>query len=445
MKRFYLFLLSIAVVLVACQKENSDVVIEVSFDAEDAECVGRVRSYCDALKLAEELLLEFDGEMTRSSHGGRKIMADQGQCIMRSVTRNGEVVEEPMIYIFNNENDEGFIIVAADRTVSPVIAITESGNYTYGEPTGNESFDMYMGGAIAELESLLPPPTGPITPIINHYYVTREEVQEKEPLLSTKWGQWGIFDNYCPNGAPAGCVIMAMLQIMAYHEYPASFTTTYSSDYPYGGSTITLNWDVLLQHTEEHSDTDACNPYHYQLSALSREVGERVDCDYGLLTTGAPIENVIPAFQSLGYSTGILIESEDNEEVIYDELDDNRPLLMGGYRSNGSSLTGHVWVVDGYYDYKYIVETYSYGGMGIISPVMPAPGVPEGYTLTNTSVTRTQMLHINWGWDGRCNGWFNLGNYVTNDAEEYDSQSHDNTLEYSYMLYNDIVYNIYAL
>ncbi len=435
MRKVYLFLLLMTIVSLACQKEEHHIDYTKSDVTSQNVLNERVRTYSEALDVAEKLLVEFNGEMTRCD-SPRKILADQGQCIMRSVTRNGESSEEPMMYIFNNEDNNGFTVIAADRTISPVIAITESGSYTYGEPTGNEAFDLYMEGAVAELQSLLPPPTGPITPIQNRYYVTYDELREKAPLLTTKWGQWDIYNDYCPDLVATGCGITAIAQIMAYHRYPASFTTTYSSEYPYGGSTITLNWDMILNHTEAHDDIDTCNPYHYQISALFREIGERAGCDYENGDSSVVIEGVLTALRSFGYDS-ISAHTNITHGLIYNDLDLNRPVFMSGFDGMHANRGGHAWVVDGYYDYKYGVETYVYGGIEVI-PITPNPNIPDGYVLAESTVTHTQLLHINWGYSGNCNGWFNWGNYKLDEAEEYDSEggymytsgpySYDNTI-----------------
>lgn len=436
MRKVYLFLLLMTIVSLACQKEEHHVDYTKSDVTSQNVLNERVRTYSEALDVAEKLLVEFNGEMTRCD-SPRKILADQGQCIMRSVTRNGESLEEPMMYIFNNEDNNGFTVIAADRTISPVIAITESGSYTYGEPTGNEAFDLYMEGAVAELQSLLPPPTGPITPILNRYYITYDELREKAPLLTTKWGQWDIYNDYCPNGAPAGCAVIAIAQIMAYHRYPTSFTTTYSSEFPYGESTIALNWEALLQHVGEHGHTDTCNPYHYQLSALCREIGERAGSMYSPTSTPTHVYNVPSVLHSFGYDASTLYLTA-SQLTIYDNLDMNRPVYMRGEYGEDYA---HAWVVDGYYDYKYGVETYVYGGIEVI-PIIPNPNIPDGYVLVESTVTHTKLLHINWGWSGLCNGWFNWGNYKPSDAEEYDD-IYNSSLDDIYTELNMIIGDIY--
>lgn len=435
MRKIYLFLLLVAVASVACNKDYTELEPQCEKSTQDT----RIRTYDEAYETAElAMAMIFDND-TRSSNG-RKIMKDAGQCVTRPITRGDNTTEEPIMYIFNNENNEGFTVIAADKTQSPFIAVVEQGNYTYGESTGVEPFDEYMESAVENLvvTSSIIPPTGPVLPTPREYNIFYDDLREKEPLLTTKWGQTGIYNDYCINEATgseesAGCVMTAIAQIMAYHRFPSSITTTYPSTVPYGGGqTINLNWDRILAHEQGHSNYASCNAYHYQISALFREIGHRAGCTYlddanGDADNGATINEALTVLQTFGYLTAGIHNFSKND--IYNSLDDNRPVYMRG--EDQDTEFGHAWVVDGYYDYKYGVETYTYGGVNLIPP-SPNPQVPAGYVLTESTVVHTQMLHMNWGWAGVCNGWFNLGEYDTSNGVDYDNNTNYANGDYGY-------------
>lgn len=444
MRKIYLFLLLVAVASVACNKDYTDLEPQCEKSTQDT----RIRTYDEAFETAElAMAMIFDND-TRSSNG-RKIMKDAGQCVTRPITRGDNTTEEPIMYIFNNENNEGFTVIAADKTQSPFIAVVEQGNYTYGEPTGVEPFDEYMESAVENLveTSSIIPPTGPVLPTPREYNIFYNDLREKEPLLTTKWGQHGIYNDYCIDEASdsevaAGCVMTAIAQVMAYHRFPSSITTTYPSNLPYGGGqTINLNWDAILAHEQGHSTYASCNDYHYQISALFREIGHRAGCTYQIIGNkvdlSATIDDAISVLRSFGYETSDAITP--NTSNIYGSLDNNRPVWMRGYDT--SIRQGHAWVVDGYYDYKYGVETYTYGGVNLIPP-SPNPQVPAGYVLTESTVVHTKLLHINWGWDGSYNGWFNWDDYRVRYGVEYDENSAGNSND-NFDSYNKMTYNIY--
>mgnify|MGYP002512367603 FL=1 len=142
MKKFYLLLATVAVAATSCQK---DVVYnDTPQQNQSIELVNsNTRSYEEALAIAEDAITLLEGDDTRSTTK-RVIKRNEGQTVMRPVTRGSEMSEEPIMYVFNNEDNQGFTVVAADRSQQPLIAVTEYGNYTYGEPTGVEPFDLLM-------------------------------------------------------------------------------------------------------------------------------------------------------------------------------------------------------------------------------------------------------------------------------------------------------------
>ena len=108
-------LLSLAVVVVAAASCQKDFVYNDILKEKDGVELTATRSYDEALKIAEDALSLLDGVETRSGKE-RVIKRTEGQTVMRPVTRGSETTEEPIMYVFNNENDEGFTIVAADRS-----------------------------------------------------------------------------------------------------------------------------------------------------------------------------------------------------------------------------------------------------------------------------------------------------------------------------------------
>ena len=181
MKKLYLLAL-MAMVAVSCQREVGFIepTPSPSGDVVQETTSVNVRSYDEALAIAEEALQMVDGENTRSAHR-RTIKRDEGQIVVSPVTRNGEA--EPIMYVFNNENNEGFTIVAAERGRRPLIAVTESGNYTYGEPTEVEAFDSYMDGVVERMLVLPGSPIDPTPALIAD--TVRYEYTKVGPLLTT--------------------------------------------------------------------------------------------------------------------------------------------------------------------------------------------------------------------------------------------------------------------
>lgn len=105
------------------------------------------------------------------------------------------------------------------------------------------------------------------------------------------------------------------------------------------------------------------------------------------------------------------------------ELMKSRPVLMNGKKKKVLfvSYEGHAWVVDGYS--TSIVEDYLYR--------IDMEKNENKYWVTKT-VYKNSLLHINWGWAGKNNGYFAEGCFNTANAIQYDSQKGDSHSDYKY-------------
>ncbi len=443
MQRLFLLFLLTCSLLKACQTDSFEDVVQHQTLERNA-----YRSYNEALTLAEEAISRYRCLPPFVSNK-RNIMPNKGQCIKRPITRNGVTSEEPIMYIFNNENNEGFTIIAANRDVSPIIAVTENGNYTYGEPSGVEPFDMLMENTIRQYS--YNQPSIDLPPLLYSYTDTVININKRvDPLITTNWGQAGIYGKLCTNGL-SGCSNTAAAQIMAYNRYPTSMTITYDNS----NDIININWSSILKHTacsQGHLDSSKeyicnCGCDYNTISIIMRQLGHLADSLYmednpetteNELCTSTSDYKLKNALQLLGYDNainvfGIDLSAYDN--VIYNNLHNNDPIIISGCRDLSK---GHAWVLDGYIHEELRVDYY------IRNPNIATPGVilPE-YIIDHSLETITKLLHFNWGWNGKCNGWFNFGCFHTGDAVEYDHSSLNNNSSYDYQFYTGLIYNIF--
>ena len=206
-----------------------------------------------------------------------------------------------------------------------------------------------------------------------------------EPLLTTRWGQDAPYNGRCPEktnaqGEPqhcrVGCVACAMAQVLNFHEHPAVGTGTGTNMF---NTALTVNygearyaWDAMLDsygngYTEAEADAVATLMFH---------CGVAVNMIYGLESSStftAFANNMTTALSRyFGYDASTLRSLNRSQytkdewlQVIREELSAGRPVIYSG---NSPSMGGHTWVVDGY--------------------------DAEG------------RLHMNWGWLGRSNGYY---------------------------------------
>lgn len=447
MKRIFCILALGAIVFASCQREEVfvDRPNEVKSDVLVVDT--KTRSYDEALAIAEDALKLLEGDETRSTNK-RVIKRSEGQTVMRPVTRGSETEEEPIMYVFNNEDNQGFTVVAADRSKDPLIAVTELGNYTYGTPTGVEPFDLMMEDVATTL-SFNPPtpivPDTPLTPTPGCYFDTIcYETVRVDPLLSTKWGQSGIYGAYCSNGL-SGCGVTAAVQIMAYHRKPTAMQMTYDNNL-----LMPLDWRGLLLHTQGASDQTSCScGCRYDLIGMvMREVGERSLAQYredkpetskNERGTGTNPVNVYDALVELGYVRAqhdYYIEIDAYKDAVIDNIDRGLPIFMAGYLETSG---GHAWVIDGYNKKNYRIDFYvtnpNYNPHVVVNPE------PQ-YIYDSSEYVQKISLHINWGWNGNCDGWFNLGNFAINEAESYDDLDANNSESYDFVRNFHLIYNI---
>ncbi|MEM6829077.1 MAG: C10 family peptidase, partial [Bacteroidota bacterium] len=187
------------------------------------------------------------------------------------------------------------------------------------------------------------------------------------PLLSTVWGQWGVYNDLAPDldcggdgRAPTGCVATAMAQIMKFHEFPNRY-----------------NWDNM----PDLSGT-------METARLMRDAGDAVNMDWGCNGSGADTRGEVASsfVHDFGYSSASY--ADFNRETVKQQLRWNRPVILRGGRKSGwwifgTYADGHAWVCDGYRS-SFFCET----GTGYL------------------------YLHMNWGWSStQLNGWFAFNNW----------------------------------
>ena len=214
-----------------------------------------------------------------------------------------------------------------------------------------------------------------------------------------------------------------MAQIMAYYEYPDTLQLNYEGadrDYQI------LNWDNIKQHKVRHSISglnglNLCmmgDETHNAIARLCREIGDMNLSDYWIEGEGTATYE--PEMWNTARVLGFNVEPWKwyNDTCLIEPLSSRHPVVVSGKREDDYK---HMWVVDGYM--KLTITTYG--------PIHVGETEPFRYTeLYN---------HVNWGWDGRSNGYFlsnifNVGRRFQADPSEWGpthtSDVYDTALQY---------------
>lgn len=349
-------------------------------------------------RVAEEGIALLGDVPTRS--GGRRVVdPSRIKVALSSSTRSGE--SDTLFYVVNFADSAGFALIDADTmSARPLFAVTEKGNYTPGEVT-NTGFDDYVSllwtklpPAVIDTSCLIPPRQR-----VEQYWQTLGEV---ESLIPVQWDQGWPYNKFCPSNpeidgslCAAGCVAVAIAQIMAYHRHPAFYTMTWC------GSTESrfIGWDFISEHNA--CEYESCI-IGIEIALLIREIGHRVDMDYGT-TSGANVQDARDCLDSFGYYR--LGTRDVSWNLVQSELDLLRPLYI---RGRSADWGRHAWVLDGYKIAREVTKVYEETMFG-----------SNVWELKGTSYTQNyHYVHYNWGWGGNYNGLFYFGDYSPTSGVE---------------------------
>ncbi|MCH5221711.1 MAG: leucine-rich repeat protein [Muribaculaceae bacterium] len=260
----------------------------------------------------------------------------------------------PLFYIFSRGENRGYVIASADTRVKPILAISHKGTFSSVEELPEpvkyllETYKQEISSVVSQAENNEP----------SGEEIYREPI---EPLVSTIWGQDSPFNNECPivsgERAPVGCVGLANAMVMRYHEYPMAGTG--SSTYTSSGQSITYNYAEhpfdyanMLDYYSNHIDDEETIETHNAVSNLCLAAALACGSNFKAGGTASSI-TVSPFINTFGYPSdgaGMLSRDyftiEEWEDIVYEELENKRPVAYGG--KNGTM--GHAFVIDGYED-----------------------------------------------------------------------------------------------
>lgn len=386
--------------LFACTQDGIDnLSVQTEKENEAMNELPKRRTYEEALAVAQDAIGLLGENCTTRSGKPRSINTADVQYIVNTSSTRSTEEPDTLMYVFNYEDNAGFAIVSANRATEDLIAVTEQGNYVAGEETGNGGFDLYMDMAeeYVTMAAAPLPGIGGDQEILTEFkmFVDRDTITYG-PYISVRWGQDWPYNRACPvyNGNPtkAGCVAIAIAQIMTYYQHPNSFTVNYAP-------TIydqTLDWDLILEHRfTEDGESETCSQCsttggHYIIGSLIREIGQQVEMVYDVDESGCDSEMFArSALQHFGYACGSYQAYSSN--IVSNSILNRKLVYM---RGGISADDGHAWVIDGY---RLIHEVHR----ECVKPINALE-----WTELRRWTENHYYHHINWGWDGESNGFF---------------------------------------
>lgn len=305
---------------------------------------------------------------------GRKF--SEGRTVQSARVRGRNTAATDAFYVFNAEDNSGFVIVSGDDRTRDILGYAESGNLDTDHLPDNVMWwlDSYADQIAALSAASQPTESASIGPAI-------------APLIQATWAQDWPFNKMCPDGnyvdydedgfdmynrCVTGCVATALAQVMYYWKWPKTCPAIDSYEVEDGKvlkalPATTFKWEAMTDSYTYASAAEAQDA----VAELMRYCGQALQLHYAPGVTSGFADPAVMT-KILGYSKSISVLKRDDyttsrwETIVYGELAEKRPVLYGG----ASNLGAHQFVIDGY------------DGNG--------------------------LFHINWGWRGLPDAYFVL-------------------------------------
>ena len=301
-------------------------------------------------------------------------------------------------YVFNVTDGEGFVIVAGDDRVKPILAYSTEGKYNPNDLA--KGFQFTLDGFREEIQYVREHDLAATPDIVAEWKSVSELGSLNRgrqtrvvvgPLCQTLWNQNFPWNSQCPedeegNGGHvyAGCVATAMGMVMKFWEWPEQGMGSHSYN-PDGYAQQTANFGETEYHFELMPlvlDSTSTEEEYFHIAQLLHHLGISVDMMYSGHGSGAYSDDVPDALRNYflyncddhiyNYGGGWWGGYTNQEWIAMLKeggLDEGIPLYYSGQDDDGAG--GHAFICDGYDENDY--------------------------------------FHFNWGWSGRDNAWCPIG------------------------------------
>ena len=301
-------------------------------------------------------------------------------------------------YVFNNEGGKGFTIVSGDDLMPEIVGYSDQGSFS--EENMPENVKSFLKAYEQTLDKVAEGDAKSLQ-IVDELKARRAESTDVYTvgdilLGNIMWDQGDPYNILCPtytvaNGieqsCATGCCATAVAQIMRYHKWPKELTVDIpdyttnimGQEQQWEGVKVepeghTYDWDNML---ESYSYIEGTPSYTFEqalaVARLMNDVGRAVEMEYGPESgaySNAPFTALTEYF---GYDPDLIqlilretVSLEQWTEILKKDINEKRPVYYFGNSDGG----GHMFVCDGY--------------------------------------DSNDFFHINWGWGGYCNGFFDI-------------------------------------
>ena len=339
------------------------------------QAVATPRSEQAARRIAEMFLKNQTDKSLKRSATNPLTLATTSAKLSAGKKRSAGI---PAWYVFN-QGSEAFVIVAGDDRMPDILGYSTQGAFATEDMPDN--LRAWLNAYTAQAEAMtaenatIPVKAQPATNVFP---------ESVTPLLGDiNYNQDEPYNKSCPTlggeRCVTGCGATAMATVMRYWGYPERGTGFCSYQTATNGipcsldfNAITFDWEHILpayanvNYTDEEADA---------VATLMYACGVAGEADYGISSEGTsmgttnPLRGMEDYFGYNPYARMLSRQQYDTQEwmtAIKEELSAERPIIYSGQSRKG----GHLFLLDG----------YDHNG----------------------------MVHVNWGWNGVNNGYYEI-------------------------------------
>ena len=310
------------------------------------------------------------------------------------LSNNGFIRENPvciregdkiLCYAFNLTGDKGFILVAADDRITPILGFSDHGYFQLMDQP--PAFAWFMKVLCRQINAVLTNDFPASEQVAREWqrlgqagFSFSRPVSGVSPMVETTWDQGCYYNTGCPYDVTAinscqhvytGCGATSMAQILRFWGSPQHGVGSHSYNHPVYGilsanfAAATYNYASMPPElTSENAD----------VAQLMYHCGVAQDMFYGATGSTSYSSDLEAAFKSyfdyhpdLQWKWRSSFAPAQWIPMLTTELDEGRPMI---YYGNDNGSNGHYFICDGY----------------------------QG----------TNFFHMNWGWGGAYDGYYYL-------------------------------------
>ncbi len=289
---------------------------------------------------------------------------------------------ETLIYFFEINNHEGYILVSGDDMAIPILGYSLEENFDLSKVPDN--FRKWIEGYKNQIMYIRSNPANALDETRDQWenlFSGKWGSESKStaavaPLITTKWNQGTYYNDLCPFDAEydqysaTGCVATAMAQILKYWNYPESGNGFHSYNHSEFGvlsanfGSTTYNWSQMPDEVSGQNNAVATLMFH---CGVSVEMNYSAPGSYAYVVSDAsPLEHCSEfAFKEhFGMeegTRGIIRENYSTDawiQLIKSELEEGRPIEYVGFGNGG----GHAFICDGYDTNDFFHFNWGWGG-----------------------------------------------------------------------------------